>query len=103
MIEINGRRDNARLQGFHQRDGFDAPSGSEGAADHRRVRADGQVTGVRSKHLLDPSCFRQVSHQRPGRMRVDAVHIVGAQPRIMQGRGRSSPFGIRGHHVIRIG
>src|SRR5207302_9416724 len=79
VVQVNGRRNDACLNGHDGNHPFDRTSRPECVSGHRLGGANGQAVGVVAEKGLDGLCFRPVIEWSRGAMSIDIVHLVGTK------------------------
>ena len=84
MFQIDRRRYDAFLQGFHEGDGLHAAGCAQHMSGHRLVRRYRNAIRLLAKHLLNGRCLRTVTDDRACGMGADDIHVGWGEVRLGQ-------------------
>src|SRR5262249_4682804 len=103
--EADGRGNEALLDCFDARYGFNPTAGAEEMPVHRLGRGDCELVCCIPKHLFDGSCFIDVIECCRRSVGVEIVDLRRGDARVLQGlaHGLFGTFDIRVDHVLGIG
>src|SRR5439155_23752640 len=107
VVEVDGRRQQAAVEGQHARGGFDRSRGPKQVTVNRLRRAHSELTGVVAEHRLDGFRLSDVTELGRRAVRVDVADLLEVDTarleRVTHGAHRALALRLRRREVVHIG